>query len=87
MSNLAENGLEIIIHPVLQVRLQFHGGLWYVEYRRPPKYFFDKWWWFDDSKHPEYKDAYVRAQVLAAQGGVKEIRYMTHVFNANIPSE
>ena len=74
MSNLSDHGLEVILNPITQVRLQFHAGHWYVEYRRKPKYFFDKWWWFDDSKHVEYNDAYVRAQTLAAQGGKKVIR-------------
>ena len=75
MSNLSDLGMEIIHHPILQVRLQFHGGRWYVEYQRKPKYFFDRWWWFDDSTHAEYNDAFVRAQQLAAQGGVKELRH------------
>ncbi len=82
-NNLSNNGLELIYHPITQVRLHFYQGHWYVEYRRKPKYFFDKWWWFDDSKHIEYNDAFVRAQTLAAQGGTKEIRNIqTKIFNA-----
>jgi hypothetical protein len=84
MSNLEEAGYEVIRHKIIQVRLQFHAGDWYVEYRRPAKYFFDKWWWFDDSKHKEYKDAYVRAQELAAEGAYKEIKHKQLIFNANL---
>ena len=75
MQTLEEAGYEVIKHPIKKVRLQFHNGLWYVEYQRPPKYYIDGWWWFDDSKHPEYKDAFIRANQLAAQGGIKEIRH------------
>lgn len=78
--NISDLGLEIIREPILQVRVQFHAGHWYVEYRRKPKFFLDKWWWFDDSKHPEYNDAYVRAQTLAAEGGTKIIRHITQTF-------
>ena len=77
---MEELGLETIIHPIKKVRVQFHAGHWYVEYQRQPKYFLDKWWWFDDSKYVEYRDACVRAQVLVAQGGTKEIRHKTLVF-------
>jgi hypothetical protein len=84
MASLEETGYEVIKHPILQVRVQFNAGIWYVEYRRPPKYFFDRWWWYDDSKHKEYKDAYVRAQELAAEGCFKEIKHKTLLFNANI---
>ena len=80
MSNLSDLGLEIVKNPITQVRLQFHAGHWYVEYRRKPKFFLDKWWWFDDSKHPEYKDAFIRGQELANDGGTKEIRHKTLVF-------
>ena len=74
-SNLSDLGMEIVNHPILKVRLQFHAGKWYVEYQRKPKYFFDKWWWFDDSTFSEYNDAFVRAQTLAAQGAVKELQH------------
>jgi len=85
MTSLADHGLEIVKHPISQVRLQFHAGHWYVEYRRKPQYFFDKWWWFDDSKFMDYKDAFVRAQVLAAEGGWKEIKHVQpQIFNATI---
>ena len=80
MTDISDLGLEIIINPIKRVRLQFHAGLWYVEYQRTPRYFFDRWWWFDDSKHPEYKDAFVRGQELAAEGGTKEICHKTLVF-------
>ena len=72
--NLSDQGLEIVLNPIVQVRLSHYNNMWYVEYKRQPKYFFDKWWWFDDSTHAEYTDAYVRAQTLAAQGGTKEIK-------------
>ena len=72
--NLSDQGLEIVLDPIVQVRLSHYNNMWYVEYKRKPKYFFDKWWWFDDSTHAEYNDAYVRAQTLAAQGGKKVIR-------------
>ena len=80
MVTLEDAGYEVIKHPIKRVRVQFHGGLWYVEYQRPPKYYVDGWWWFDDSKHPEYKDAFVRAQELAAEGGKKEVRHKTLIF-------
>ena len=80
MVTLEDAGYEVIKHPIKRVRVQFHAGLWYVEYQRAPRYFFDQWWWFDDSKHPEYKDAFVRGQELAAEGGTKEIRHKTLVF-------
>jgi hypothetical protein len=80
MVTLEDAGYEVIKHPIKRVRVQFHAGLWYVEYQRIPKYFFDRWWWFDDSKHPEYKDAFVRAQELSTEGGIKEIRHKTLVF-------
>jgi hypothetical protein len=84
MSNLSDLGLEIVKNPITQVRLQFHAGHWYVEYRRKPKFFLDKWWWFDDSKFMEYADAIVRAQTLAAEGGTKEIKHLqTQIFNVN----
>lgn len=84
MASLEESGYEVIKHPILQVRVHFSGGSWYVEYRKTPKMFFDKWWWYDDSIHKEYKDAYVRAQELAADGYYKEIKHKTSIFNANL---
>jgi hypothetical protein len=84
MSSLSDHGLEVVKYPITQVRLQFHAGHWYVEYRRKPKFFLDKWWWFDDSKFMEYTDAIVRAQTLAAEGGTKEIKHLqTQIFNVN----
>ena len=80
MNTLDEAGYEVIKHPIKRVRVQFHGGLWYVEYQRPARYYIDGWWWFDDSKHPEYKDAFIRGQELANEGGTKEIRHKTLVF-------
>lgn len=80
--NIDDLGLEIVYRPITQVRLQFHAGHWYVEYQRKPKYFFDRWWWFDDSKYAEYNDAYVRAQMLAAEGGTKEIKHKTIIIPA-----
>lgn len=80
MSTLDEEGFEVIKHPIKKVRLQFHKGLWYVEYLRPAKFFFDGFWWFDDSIHPEYVDAFKRAQELAAAGGTKEVRRKELVF-------
>jgi hypothetical protein len=77
---MEELGLEAIIHPVKKVRVHFHAGHWYVEFQRKPKYFIDGWWWFDDSKFADYVDAYARAQALVAQGGTKEIRHKTLVF-------
>ena len=67
-------GLEIIKHPITHVRVQPHGSRWYVEYRRKPKYFLDGWWWFDDSIFTDFRDAYNRAQILAAEGGISEVR-------------
>ena len=84
MSTLEEEGFEIIKHPIKRVRVQFHSGLWYVEYQRAPKYYIDGWWWFDDSKHPEYKDAFNRAQELVTEGGTKEMRHKTLVFEVNV---
>ena len=84
MNTLDEAGLEIIKHPIKKVRVQFHAGLWYVEYQRTPKYLVDAWWWFDDSKHPEYKDAFNRAQELVAEGGTKEMRHKTLVFEVGV---
>ena len=84
MSSLSDHGLEVVKYPIKQVRLQFHAGHWYIEYRRKPKFYFDKWWWFDDSKFTEYSDAIVRAQTLAAEGGTKEIKHLqTQIFNVN----
>ena len=80
MITLDDAGLEVIKHPIKRVRVQFHAGLWYVEYQRQPKYVIDRWWWFDDSKHPEYKDAFIRGQELANGGGTKEICHKTLVF-------
>jgi len=74
MITLDEEGFEIVKHPIKKVRLQFHSGLWYVEYQRPAKYYIDGWWWFDDSTHPEYADAFKRANELATSGGTKEVR-------------
>ena len=81
MSTLDDLGLEIVKHPITKVRLQFHAGKWYVEYRRKPQFFFDRWWWFDDSIYADYKDAYVRAQTLAAEGGASEVKYKTIEFD------
>ena len=72
--NIEDLGLEEYLYPIYKIRLSFHAGKWYVEYRRKPKYFFDKWWWFDDSVHTEYNDAQLRANILAADKGVKELR-------------
>ena len=80
MQTLEDAGYEVIKHPIKRVRVQFHGGLWYVEYQRPAQYYIDGWWWFDDSKFSDYVDAYARAQALVAQGGTKEIRHKTLVF-------
>ena len=79
--NISDFGLEVIIHPITKVRLQFHSGKWYVEYQRKPKYFFDQWWWFDDSIYADYNAAFIRAQILAAEGGTKEVRYKNIVFD------
>ena len=87
MSSLSDHGFEIIKHPIKKVRVQFHDGSWYVEYQRPAKYFVDGWWWFDDSKYPNYPEAFVRAQTLAAEGGTSEVRRMSHTFNVNVSSE
>jgi hypothetical protein len=84
MTDISELGLEVIIHPIKKVRLQFHAGLWYVEYQRPAKYLVDGWWWFDDSKFPEYNDAYKRALVLAEQKGTKEIRHKTLTLDVTV---
>jgi len=84
METLENLGLEIIKHPIKRVRLQFHSGLWYVEYQRPARYYVDGWWWFDDSTHPEYADAFKRAQQLANDGGTKEMRRKTLTFETNI---
>jgi len=84
MSTLDEKGFETIKHPIKRVRVQFHGGLWYVEYQRPAQYYIDGWWWFDDSTHPEYKDAFQRAQELAAGGGREEIRHKTLFFEVDV---
>lgn len=84
MSSLADHGLQVVKHPIKQVRVQFHNGHWYVEYRRKPRYFFDKWWWFDDGKYAEYPEAFVRAQMLAAEGGIKEVKHLdAQIFNVN----
>ena len=80
MATLDEEGFDVIKHPIKRVRVQFHAGLWYVEYQRPAQYYVDGWWWFDDSKHPEYKDAFQRAQELVAAGGTKEVRRKQLVF-------
>lgn len=81
MITLDDLGLEIVKHPITKVRLQYHAGKWYVEYRRTPKYFFDRWWWFDDSLYSEYKDAYVRAQMLASEGATQEVKHKTIEFD------
>lgn len=75
--HIDELGLEIIKHPIVSVRVQHHAGKWYVEYRRKPKYYIDKWWWFDDSTFKDFKDAYNRAQMLATEGGIPEVRQKT----------
>jgi hypothetical protein len=80
ISNL---GLEIVLNPIKKVRLQFHGGKWYVEYRRKPKYFLDRWWWFDDSTYSNYIDAVARAHMLAAQGGTESLERKTEFFVVN----
>jgi hypothetical protein len=79
--NVTDLGYEILFEPILKVRLRFMDNRWYVEYRRRPKYYLDKWWWFDDSKHVEYNDAYVRAQTLAAEGAYKILRRKDEIFN------
>ena len=84
MSTLEEQGFEIIKHPIKRVRVQFHGGLWYVEYQRPAKYYVDGWWWFDDSTHPEYKNAFQRAHELATSGDREEIRRKTLFFEVDV---
>jgi len=84
MSTLDEEGFEVIKHPIKKVRLQFHSGLWYVEYQRPAKYFIDGWWWFDDSTHPEYADAFKRANELANAGGTKEVRRKELTFDVGV---
>lgn len=75
MATLEELGYEIIKHPIMRVRVQQHAGKWYVEYQRKPRYVLDRWWWFDDSIHPEFKDAYTRAEELSKEGGTKEIKF------------
>ena len=75
--NIEELGLEQILHPIKRVRVQYHAGKWYVEYQRKPKWILDGWWWFDDSIYADYGDAYTRAQILAAEGGVKETKHKT----------
>ena len=80
ISNL---GLEVVLKPIKKVRLQFHSGKWYVEYRRKPKYFLDRWWWFDDSTYSNYIDAVARAQMLAAQGGTESLERKTEFFEVN----
>ena len=67
-------GLEEYYHPIYKVRLSFHAGKWYVEYRRKPKWFFDQWWWFDDSVHTEFNDAQLRATILSSEKGIREFR-------------
>lgn len=84
MSSLEDHGLEVKKYPITKVRLQFHNGHWYVEYRRKPKYILDRWWWFDDGKYADYPEALVRAQVLAATGGIKEVKHLdTQIFEVN----
>jgi hypothetical protein len=83
MTDISDLGLEVIINPIKKVRLQFHAGLWYVEYQRKPKYLLDGWWWFDDSKYPEYNDAYKRAIALAEQKGTKEVRHKTLIIDVD----
>lgn len=75
--NTEDLGLEEYLYPIYKIRLSFHAGKWYVEYRRKPKYFFDKWWWFDDSIHTEFNDAQLRANILAADGGIREFKKKT----------
>jgi hypothetical protein len=75
--NTEDLGLEEYLYPIYKIRLSFHAGKWYVEYRRKPKYFFDKWWWFDDSVHTEFNDAQLRASILAADKGIREFRKKT----------
>ena len=84
MTTLDEEGFDVIKHPIKRVRVQFHAGLWYVEYQRPAKFYVDGWWWFDDSKHAEYKDAFARAQELSVEGGIKELRHKTLTFEVNV---
>jgi hypothetical protein len=84
MTDISDLGLEVILHPIKKVRLQFHNGLWYVEYQRPAKYFVDGWWWFDDSTYPEYNDAYKRAVELAAQKGTKEIKHKQLILDVEV---
>jgi len=83
MSTLEEFGLEVIKHPVTKVRVQFYKGKWYVEYRRKPQFVIDAWWWFDDSIYADYKDAYVRAQTLAAEGGTLEVKRKSLEFDVS----
>jgi hypothetical protein len=72
--NTEDLGLETYYYPIYKIRLSFHAGKWYVEYRRKPKYFFDKWWWFDDSVHTEFNDAQLRASILASDKGIREFK-------------
>ena len=81
--NISDLGLEIFYEPITDVRLRFQSGKWLIEYRRKPRYYFDKWWWFDDGLYHDYNDAYVRAQILAAEGGVKRTRPKQQQFKAN----
>ena len=84
MTTLDEEGFDVIKHPIKRVRVQFHAGLWYVEYQRPAKFYVDGWWWFDDSKYPEYNDAYKRALALAEQKGTKEVRHKTLTLDVGV---
>ena len=64
--------------PITEVRVIFHRGKWYVEYRKAigkdAGWFNHLWnhlmsfWWFDDSTHSNYSDAAVRATVLQSTG-------------------
>lgn len=73
--NIEDLGLEEYRHPITKIKLSFYHGKWYVEYRRKPKYFFDRWWWFNDSVHTSYVDAQLRANNLASDGTVLELKH------------
>lgn len=77
---LTDNGMEVVITPITDVRIHRVDKQWLVEYRRKPQWYFDQWWWFNDGKYVEYRDAAVRAALLVDHGYVTSTKYKTQTY-------
>ena len=60
-------------------RIDLHNFFQFYDERNPNRVKAVQW--LEDSKYPEYNDAYKRAMVLAEQKGTKEIRHKTLILD------